>query len=212
MSVREKARTLYSRNGIRIVKTENLKNNSLNKKWCFEKAMRVERLENLPEANKRDGSGYVVKRYESPLGFYYTTTEWVGCDTSKKPKSVTYKKYIIWLDTTKYELEYPTEYSSNNMTQHIDVDMRPWDILPGYNGMPDNMVNALVREINGFIDLLYEYKKSLDGLNLTPESYRKSIMIDLFGYDDGPKIQPNDIKILSHGFDLKESFRKRKES
>ena len=212
MSVREKARTLYSRNGIRIVKTENLQNNSLNKKWCFEKAMRVERLENLPEANKRDGSGYVVKRYESPLGFYYTTTEWVGCDTSKKPKSVTYKKYIIWLDTTKYELEYPTEYSSNNMTQHIDVDMRPWDILPGYNGMPDNMVNALVREINGFIDLLYEYKKSLDGLNLTPESYRKSIMIDLFGYEDGPKIEPNDIKILSHGFDLKESFRKRKES
>ena len=212
MSVREKSRTLYSRNGIRIVKTENLQNNSLNKKWCFEKAMRVERLENLPEANKRDGSGYVVKRYESPLGFYYTTTEWVGCDTSKKPKSVTYKKYIIWLDTTKYELEYPTEYSSNNMTQHIDVDMRPWDILPGYNGIPDNMVNALVREINGFIDLLYEYKKSLDGLNLTPESYRKSIMIDLFGYEDGPKIQPNDIKILSHGFDLKESFRKRKES
>lgn len=212
MSVREKSRTLYSRNGIRIVKTENLQNNSLNKKWCFEKAMRVERLENLPEANKRDGSGYVVKRYESPLGFYYTTTEWVGCDTSKKPKSVTYKKYIIWLDTTKYELEYPTEYSSNNMTQHIDVDMRPWDIFPGYNGMPDNMVNALVREINGFIDLLYEYKKSLDGLNLTPESYRKSIMIDLFGYEDGPKIQPNDIKILSHGFDLKESFRKRKES
>jgi hypothetical protein len=212
MSVREKARTLYSRNGIRIVKTENLQNNSLNKKWCFEKAMRVERLENLPEENKRDGSGYVVKRYESPLGFYYTTTEWVGYDTSKKPKSVTYKKYIIWLDTTKYELEYPTEYSSNNMTQHIDVDMRPWDILPGYNGMPDNMVNALVREINGFIDLLYEYKKSLDGLNLTPESYRKSIMIDLFGYEDGPKIQPNDIKILSHGFDLKESFRKRKES
>lgn len=212
MSVREKARTLYSRNGIRIVKTENLQNNRLNKKWCFEKAMRVERLENLPEVNKRDGSGYVVKRYESPLGFYYTTTEWVGYDTNKKPKSVTYKKYIIWLDTTKYELEYPTEYSSNNMTQHIDVDMRPWDILPGYNGMPDNMVNALVREINGFIDLLYEYKKSLDGLNLTPESYRKSIMIDLFGYEDGPKIQPNDIKILSHGFDLKESFRKRKES
>ena len=37
-------------------------------------------------------------------------------------------------------------------------------------------------------------------------------MVDLFGYEDGPKIQPNDIKILAHGFDLKESFRKRKES
>ena len=42
MSVREKARALYSRNGIRIVKTENLQNNGLNKKWCVEKPMRVQ--------------------------------------------------------------------------------------------------------------------------------------------------------------------------
>ena len=37
-------------------------------------------------------------------------------------------------------------------------------------------------------------------------------MKDLFGDEKGPSTNYNDIKILSHGFDLKESFRKRKES
>lgn len=31
-----------------------------------------------------------------------------------------------------------------------------------------------------------------------------------FGYEDGPKVQPNDIKILSHGFDLKNHLEKEK--
>lgn len=79
--------------------------------------------------------------------------------------------------------------------------MRPWDILPGYTGMPDNMIDALVKEANNFIDICEPYNKEI----------RKEIMTDLFGYPDGPKIQPNNIKILAHGFDLKTSFRKDKE-
>ena len=212
MSVREKTKTLYSRNGIRIVKTENLQRNirqNVYKKWCFEETSRIERLENV-EVNNHSGE-YVETKHESPLGFYYTTKEWKKYET-KIPKSVTYRKYIIWLENSKYELEYPTKYQSNDMVQTINIEMRPWDILPGYTGMPDNMITALVKEANNFIDLLFEYKKSLEGLKLTPEWYGKSIMRDLFGYEDGPKIQPNDIKILAHGFDLKESFRKRKEN
>lgn len=209
MSVREKVRTLYSRNGIRIVKTENLQNNSLNKKWHFEEKTRTERLENA-EVNKHSGE-YVETKHESPLGFYYITKEWKKYET-KKPKAVIYRKYIIWLESSKYELEYPIEYQGNDMTQSINIEMRPWDILPGYTGMPDNMITVLVKEANNFIDLIFEYKKSLRGLKESPDAYRKQIMRNLFGYEDGPKIQPNDIKILSHGFDLKESFRKRKES
>ena len=37
-------------------------------------------------------------------------------------------------------------------------------------------------------------------------------MNDLFADKDGYKQQTNESKILAHGFDLKESFRKRKES
>jgi len=41
---------------------------------------------------------------------------------------------------------------------------------------------------------------------------RKEVLMDLFGDENGPTINYNDIKILSHGFDLKQSFRKRKET
>lgn len=208
MSVREKVRTLYSRNGIRIIKTENIQDPR--KRWGLEETSRCERLENV--AIHKERGEYVEIKHESPLGFYYTTREWKNYDSyNKRPKNATYRKYIIWLENTKYELEYPIEYCANDNVQHINVDMRPWDILPGYKGMPDNMINALVKEANHFIDLIFEYKKTFE-LKITPEQYRKSIMIDLFGYEDGPKIQPNDIKILSHGFDLKTSFRKRKEN
>ena len=44
------------------------------------------------------------------------------------------------------------------------------------------------------------------------EETKKSVMKDLFGNEKGPSVNYNDIKILSHGFDLKQSFRKRKES
>lgn len=209
MSVREKTKTLYSRNGIRIVKTENLQNGYPNKKWYFEETSRTERLENI-EINNHSGE-YIETKHESPLGFYYITKEWKKYET-KIPKSVIYRKYIIWLENSKYELEYPIKYQNNDMVQSINIEMRPWDILPGYTGMPDNMITALVKEANNFIDLIFEYKKSLEGLKIDPEWYGKSIMRDLFGYEDGPKIQPNDIKILAHGFDLKESFRRRKEN
>ena len=211
MSAREKTITLYSRNGIRILKTENLQNNRQNKKWCFEQIERVNVIDQA-EHNQKAGE-YVQIKHESPLGFYYYTREWVYYDTIKS-KGVKYKKYTIWLDTIKYELEYPIKYEAPNIKQEINIEMRPWDIMPGYKGMPDNMINALVLEVNKFIDIIFEYKniiKNSAGIAKTPEQYKKSIMIDIFGYEDGPKIQSNNVKILSHGFDLKESFRKRKE-
>ena len=207
MSVREKTKTLYSRNGIRIIKIENLQ--ECNRNIAFNEIVRHERLENF-EMQKTHGA-WVNIRKESPLGFYYISKKYVNNDDyNKMPKTVTYKKFVISLNTEKYELEYPIEYSANNDVQKINVEMRPWDIVPGYKGMPDNMINALVKEVNKFIDLIFEYKKSLN-LKFTPEEYKKIIMVNLFGYEDGPKITSNNIKILSHGFDLKKSFRKRKE-
>jgi len=208
MSVREKTKILYSRNGIRIIKTEHLTPGGLNKTWCFESTIHEERLENVSVNQKR--GEYETIKHESPLGFYYYTQIWKD-NKIIKPKSVSYKKYIIWLGSEKYELEYPYRYDNNGDTQRINVEMRPWDIAPGYKGMPDNMINALLKEATHFIDIIFEYKKQLR-LNMSPDEYRKDIMIDLFGYEDEPKVQPNNIKILAHGFDLKTSFRKPKQS
>jgi hypothetical protein len=207
MIVKEKTKILYSRNGIRIVKTENLQTSKI---ITLRETTRTERLEKIYEIPSKYRNEYIDVKHESPLGFYYTTRERKYDIYNKKPKSARYVKYTIIIDTIKYELEYPIAYFDKDDEQQIDVEMRPWDILPGYKGMPDNMINVLVKEANNFIDLIYEYKKSLN-LKNGPDEYKKKIMTDLFGYPDGPKIQSNDIKILSHGFDLKTSFRKRKE-
>ena len=203
MSKREKITTLYSRNGIRITKTDNIQNGN----FTFGEFTRQEKLENFI-ANNKTGN-YVTVKHESPLGFYYYTRKFESIEY-KKPKYVEYKKYVICLYDKKYELEYPIGYFNGNEYQKINVDFRPWDVCPGYKGIPDNMIIVLLREANKFLDILFEYKNNIK-MKLSFNDYRKNIMIDLFGYENGPKIQPNNIKILSHGFDLKESFRKRKE-
>jgi len=205
MGTREINKTLYSRNGIRITKTENIKD--IRQKMSFVETTHEERLENI--ALHKNSGEWVYEKCTSPLGFYYTKKRYENY-TTKKPKSATYRKYILWLETEKYELEYPIKYYANGNTQSINIEMRPWDILPGYKGMPENMINALVQETNKFLDILFGYRNNIK-MKTSFNVYKKSIMIDLFGYEDGPKIQPNDIKILSHGFDLKTSFRKRKE-
>jgi hypothetical protein len=101
-------------------------------------------------------------------------------------------------------------------------------VLPGYKGIVEHFITDLYKEVNKFFEVAevnkvaYRIKDRTFGYNGTPEEYtsdmswiydvKKRVMIDLFGDEKGPTINYNDIKILSHGFDLKESFRKRKES
>ena len=83
MSARENVRTLYSRNGIRIIKTENI--HDPRKRWGIEKFSRNEKLESV-EIRKERGE-YIKIKHESPLGFYYTTREWKNDNSyNKKPK------------------------------------------------------------------------------------------------------------------------------
>ena len=192
---REKIKTLYSRNGIKSVKIEHIKYKAVKPMFeCREYEHALDKVE-----VKINPYTHSEVRYESPLGFYYFKNEYYR--EVKTRKYCKLRKYSIQIGTTKYEFEYPISYTRNEDTQKIDIDMRPWDILPGYTGMPDNMITALIKEANNFIDICESYNHNV----------RKQIMVDLFGYEDGPKIQPNNIKILAHGFDTKESFRKRKE-
>ena len=216
---REKQTILYSRNGIRIVKTENF-NNILNDYFrTFTKQEVIVRSSDNPvNPNYRykynnKNTNYIIETKQSKLGFYYTKKKFISHSNTDNQHndgiSAYYRHYEIAFGDTKYELIYPIELDYKGIIQKIDVEMRPWDILPGYTGIPDNMIDVLVKQVQNFIDLLDEHKLILKNYD---KDYRKIIMIDLFGYEDGPKIQSNNIKILSHGFDLKESFRKRKEN
>ena len=216
--MREKTITLYSRNGIRITKTINVdtsrKQNYKNSAsiYMFDTCEIIKHGENKGNSCNSNVSGrrFEKKRVKSKLGFYYE--KYVSLEIPKhnesKEISAVYTHVVLDVENTKYELKYPKKLKSSEETiQGICIDMRPWDILPGYKGMPDSMINALLKEVNNFLDIADSYKCKYHG-----SSVRKYVMVDLFGYEDGPKIQPNDIKILSHGFDLKTSFRKRKDS
>jgi hypothetical protein len=209
MSKREKIITLYSRNGIKITKTTNMKNESYPYSFSFRThQVIIESNEHLSDKERYKG---IEKQFTSKLGFYYWKKIYDNYKEVKKSYEV--NSYTLELGSTKYELEYPTKIENNNTEQKIGIDSRPWDLLPGYKGMPQNFIDALLKETKKFLDLVEDNWKSIK----TPENFniehlRKRVMIELFGYEDGPKIQPNDIKILSHGFDLKESFRGRKES
>ena len=85
----------------------------------------------------------------------------------------------------------------------------------------DNFVTALLEEITRIIESTktkqeIELEQPQRNRYLGMEIYhytgnlgevRRLIFTDLFGYPEGPKYQTNDEKILSHGFDLKTSFR-----
>jgi hypothetical protein len=78
--------------------------------------------------------------------------------------------------------------------------------------MPSHFVNDLYRETIKFLDTIENLGESFSSVKYTKWSdVRQDVLRDFFGPSGKPEIQPNDIKILSHGFDLKESFRKRKE-
>lgn len=158
---------------------------------------------------KQNYPKFINKAFESRLGFYYTKRVClfdVFHSEKSEPKELKTKFINVNLSSSKYILSYPIEYGGTV----ISIDTRPWDIAPKSKGMQDRMIQVLLREANKFFDIINDNKLVMAG-RMTVEELRKQTFIDLFGYEDGPKIQPNNVKILAHGFDLKESFRKGKE-
>ena len=156
--------------------------------------------------------GKIVK--ESKLGFYYTVPlgsggyPWWKDDPGRyKKEYVVYRKHtVIQKPSGCYILQYPIKYVNSGTEVEIGkYDNRPWDIIPGYKGIPDNSIKALEKSLSSFWAALMDVKE--DGM----EEKKNQIMTDLFGNPDGPTITSDKVKILSHGFDPKISFRKRKE-
>lgn len=235
MSKREKSTILYSRNGIKIERIDFLDmtkyNNQKDRDVFITKTVNTSakkkdiNVEVIPATKAWDE---VIKR-ESKLGFYYYETIH---HSAKKQEikyhdihgSATYKYFIFQYDNKRFILSYPISCGDVS----INRETRPWDILPGYTGIEDHFINDLYKEANKFFeiaevnkvgyrikepkygwpnDTTVEYATNLDWLY----NFKKEVMKDLFGDEKGPTINYNDIKIVSHGFDTKISFRKRKE-
>lgn len=218
---KEKETILFSRNSIRIKKTNNIDFSKRREQpYTLSVVENTTYEKQAPSSGHYKNSEWVEITKQSKLGFYYKSKEYhsggyVG--EIKNKKGLTVKTITVNLSTEQYQLSYPTGYADG----HINIEERPWDIAPGSKGMPDHMITALVKETEKFFDVIFDNKISIsqkktwynkEEKTINTKELRKQTFIDLFGYEDGPKEQPNNIKILAHGFDLKESFRKRKET
>lgn len=161
-----------------------------------------------------------VRKISKIAPFYYETEE-------KRPKSslnnadrkdITKKIITISSKHYTYEISYYTVYGDN----HIGIETRPWEICSGDGAFEEHFIKDLEKVIKEIFidvnidkllyDIRYRYDYNLGNIQYNGQKLRIEIMNDLFADKDGYKQQTNESKILAHGFDLKESFRKRKES
>jgi hypothetical protein len=141
---------------------------------------------------------HIIK--ESPLGFYYEAYEKVPYEVKTKVgiQAIFHNVWITLANET-YRIEYPAVCGDVK----IGFDARPWDICVGDKTMPEHFIKALKK----ILDEIFVWAAPIKHMKRTKEK----IYTELFGNIKGDiNPLPNEIKILSHGFDPKESFRKRK--
>ena len=200
----DNSKTLFSQGGILIKKFIN--RNITNNNYIHSSEIPITTNEELPTIKSDNrivgkiGKHPTVFKCVSPLGFYYYKNE--RCYNNNSYKEIGLRqKYWFCLDGCSYEISYLKKYNDTS----IGHETRPWDLVG--NGMSDHFINDLEKVLNQIIDELHGNKYDKEKI----KSFKDNIFIDLFGDVDGIKIQTNDLKILSHGFDLKTSFRKDKE-
>lgn len=163
-----------------------------------------------------------IKKISKLAPFYYEVEKYIK--KSNKRNTDVYSSgseqmvtYISAGPNAEYEIKYYVAYGDTK----ISHETRPWDIYPGDSIFEEHFITDLekiLKEIflNVNIDSINfntdDYLKIHNQIKENGANIRISIMKDLFDDKDGYKKQTNENKILSHGFDLKESFRKRKES
>ena len=201
--IREKRKILFSKCDVVVAKVEI-------KGWCgtgiqsnrivFKKDEKV--IKDDSRVVCYTGKGGRIAKCISPLGFYYyKNINNIKTKTVYGEEGVRYK-HIIGINSGYYEITYITKLNSTS----IGHETRPWDLIG--NGIEDHLIHDLERLLSNLIVSLEDYGYKKDDL----KEFKNTLFIDLFGSADGIKTQTNEGKILSHGFDLKESFRKRKES
>ena len=190
-------KTLFDKNHIKVTVGDKLSSSSKYRiAWStangsiYPEGMTITEIANKSE--------YVIK--ESPLGFYYEAYELVPYERETKVgvNTVFHSIYVTLVNET-YRIEYPAVCGDVK----IGFDARPWDICVGDKSMPEHFVKALKKILDEIFVLAAPIKHM--------ERSREKLYTELFGSPKGDiSSLPNEIKILSHGFDPKESFRKRK--
>lgn len=217
---RERITTLFSRNGISITKTA-LQNTKGEPVYGMSTPVSIESRKDY-EA-RMNGSGLfkaknvlVKKQKQSPLGFYYVYEHYdtvyeiespTGDNTSDK-RNVAYDEVKVMVGHIQYTIKYPYMATKGTTLTKISEDIRPWELTGGT--MPSHFVKDLYEVCEKIFseDVPAKYRSKCGGWASKSLLYRS-----LFGNADGlPMMYTDEMKIVSHGFDPKMSFRKEKES
>lgn len=205
----QKKITIFNKNGITIEKilTRNYKK-SVYPSCSSEYISISEQQPEMPYhwMRKKGIPEYTTIKCVSKLGFYYNKSVQTKTLLTQKRENLSKKLrkvVIIGLDSDwVYNITYLISYHGTD----IGHETRPWDLMGG--SFPDNYMWGLLDDINNIFDELESHKIVKCGKNISSvRDLRRSVITELFGNPDGPKFQTNDEKILSHGFDLKTSFR-----
>ena len=230
---RRKTTTLFNKNHISIIKIEDglifyptrsfyKESNPKIKNWVQHLVIREGSYESSSQAitrKKREQEKPITERVKSPLGFYYTRTIHPQESVSSYPKvseTKTKHEWIFYNQDIRYILTYYTEYCGIKANPEI----HPWNLIDK-KAMGDNFITALLEEVTNIIESTktkqeVELEQPQRNRYLGREEHhytgnlrevKRLIFTDLFGYPEGPKYQTDNEKILSHGFDLKTSFR-----
>lgn len=193
---RNKLETLFNKNHISITKTT-----KYNPSEILTKGSGCITLSFIGQDTYRNGNwdkkvnDRDSKKYVSKLGFYY----WKVDREKYKEKQKLTKVLRIKDKDVEYCLTYVSEFNGTK----INKDIRPWLIVEGDKSIEDHFIFDLLK----IVEDLFIYAENNINDN-TIKKMKDEIFEDLFGDKNGIKFQTNDEKILSHGFDLKTSFRK----
>lgn len=220
-------KVLFNKNRIFIQMTENIEHRPYADYYIIKEKGKYKELHNfaikeniitrtpVKEPSYKEHNSKIVVRRKSPLGFYYDHVEYKpkkNKHTYNDEKSLI--KYEIYINNYCYTITFYIEYNGSQ----VSIDTRPWELC--YESeFSDNDVKLLLKVMNGIFDdakkyntvLINKPKETRYLYNIEAikqvEQMKNEIYVSLFGHKEGPKFQTNEEKILSHGFDLKTSFR-----
>lgn len=222
---KEKVTYLFNKNNITLEKIEKCKSLHMD-----ERSARRENAITGRNNARKEATKTIIKKVtkESPLGFYYTkeVKETINVPTDKN--SVEKHWYIITANMGNdvyYRLKFLIECGENKVYPQED-SLRPWEVAEGDNMLNGTMLDALVKTLNEFFDMLSRYKIVFKYLqykdtihewvwvpaNDQIESVKDDVYSYMYGNKNGLRVMTDEQKIISHGFDLKTSFRKDKEA
>lgn len=220
---RQKVKTIFNKNHITIEEIENPEFAPYSKDIIFYEQSCVRGPGGISYWWDKGITHKKIIKKESPLGFYYTQeiTETKHYADRNKGDVSEWTSIIFRHEDTLYRVKFLTRWNDYYVRDTED-SIRPWEVHDKDKSLNDNMLNALFNDMENFFKKIKEYNittitKSTDWRS-ERSRYRKNIdefkyeiYKILFGNKNGIRFQTDTEKILSHGFDLKYSFRKDKE-